>query len=831
MFAAALVVAVGASHDAQALALPAGFSTVEQVAGLDVPTALAYAPDGRLFVAEKAGRVLVVDQGGRLQSAPVIDIRDHVNSYWDRGLLGLAVDADFATNHFLYLAYTYESNALNPSGPKTSRLTRITVTGDNRAADLEAPETVIVGSVSQAPCPAPHDTVDCIPSEGPSHSIGTVRSDPDGTLWLGSGDAASFDGVDPTALRTYDERSFAGKLLHVDREGRGLPGHPFCPQESDLTKVCTKLYAKGFRNPFRFQLRPSGGPIVGDVGWESREELDLTRPGRSYGWPCYEGAARTPGYEDLDACAAQYAAGPSAHDPPAHDYPHAPDAAIVPGPRYEAGEYPASYRGAWFFLDYAQGLMWTMRTDDGSTVSGVKRFATGVDGAVDLERAPNGDLVYASAYDESGGGSVQRIVYGDNRQPVAIASATPSQGVAPLTVTLGAEGSADPDGEPLTYEWDVESDGTVDATGPSVSHTYAAGAHTATLRVEDPRGLRASSHVEVLADESPPTVSLLAPVAGSSFRYGRPIELRGTGADRQDGVLDDRALHWRITIHHGAHTHVVEADRTGRELSFTPPLGHDADSFLEFRLTARDSAGLETARTVIVRPETVDLRLESSPPGAVLSYAGTDVTAPAVRPAAVGFRTTVSAPETLDQGNRRFAFDHWSDGGARLHDIAIPAVGGTLRASYRLVQDLAPPATRPPSAVPALPPGAVGPIELDDPIVARSGRRLRGRVRGVSGRVRVDVALRSRRGGRGCRWWNRSLGRLSAAPRRCDRSVWMKARVDAGGRWRLDLRGRARPGRYVVVTRVRTASARPRLLARATSGVRIARGARTPRTP
>ena len=140
---------------------------------------------------------------------------------------------------------------------------------------------------------------------------------------------------------------------------------------------------------------------------------------------------------------------------------------------------------------------------------------------------------------------------------------------------------------------------------------------------------------------------------------------------------------------------MVEADRTGREHSFTPPLGHDADSFLEIRLTARDSAGLETARTVMVRPETVGLCLESSPPGAVLSYAGTEVTAPAVRSAAVGFRTTVSAPDVLEQGGRRFAFDHWSDGGARLHDIAIPAVGGTLRASYRRARRPVRPCRRP----------------------------------------------------------------------------------------------------------------------------------------
>ena len=199
---------------------------------------------------------------------------------------------------------------------------------------------------------------------------------------------------------------------------------------------------------------------------------------------------------------------------------------------------------------------------------------------------------------------------------MARGSATPSSGVAPLAVTLGAGGSTDPDGEALTYEWDFESDGSPDATGASVRHTYPRGAHTATLTVRDARGLADSDTTEVLVDESRPTATVLAPAAGSRYRIGRPIVLEGAGADAQDGALGDAALHWRITIHHGSHTHLVEADRTGHRISFTPPADHDADSSLEFRLTARDSARLESSDVRTMQPETIRLRLESSPPGA-----------------------------------------------------------------------------------------------------------------------------------------------------------------------------------------------------------------------
>src|SRR5204863_6493168 len=99
------------------------------------------------------------------------------------------------------------------------------------------------------------------------HTIGTVRADPDGSLWVGTGDASSYSSVDPLALHSQDENSLRGKVLHVDREGRGLPGHPFCPGDANLDHACTKVYAKGFRNPFRFALRPGAGPVLGDVGW------------------------------------------------------------------------------------------------------------------------------------------------------------------------------------------------------------------------------------------------------------------------------------------------------------------------------------------------------------------------------------------------------------------------------------------------------------------------------------------------------------------------------------------------------------------------------------
>jgi glucose/arabinose dehydrogenase len=812
-----LLVLLSAPAAARAeLSLPEGFSEVTVAEGLSDPTALAYAPDGRMFIAEKSGRVRVVRPDGSLATAPVIDISGHVAAQGDRGLLGIAVDSEFATNGFVYLLYTYDEDPGRPAAEKTSRLTRIKVLADNTVADpLMTPETVLLGKTGHAPCPAPANASDCIPSSSDSHSIGTVRADPDGTLWVGSGDGAQYCCMDPTALRTFDERSLSGKILHVDREGRGLPGHSFCPDEADLTMVCTKLYAKGFRNPFRFQLRPGTTPVAGDVGWDTSEELDLVEPGHSYGWPCYEGPNRTPHYEELAECRAQYASDPPSQTPPVYHYerPYGVGGAIVAGPQYTGTRYPAAYRGAWFFGDYAQGWLKTYDLVDGKPAN-VRTFAaTGFTG-VDLEITPEGDLVFVNFGDGSAkSGSVRRIVFG-NAPPPATAHATPSSGSSPLTVELSADVSVDPDGDAVSYTWDFDNDGSTDADTRTASHVYTtSGVHTPRLTVRDARGLASSDTVPILVDEAPPVAKIDAPVDGSHFRHGMALPLRGSAHDALDGDLSGGALRWRIVLHHGNHIHLVASGLPGAEQSFIPAGDHDADSYYEIEFTATDSAGQEDTQTVVIRPETIALTLASSPPGVTLSYSARAYVAPVTLTSAIGFRTSVSAPETVTVGGRGYRFDSWSDGGARSHPFVVPTGDRTLTARYRTAGGA--PAVPPGSAAEVLGSPATGPTVRPPPPrprlrVDRPGRRTRtlaGEVTGAGARPRVLIALRTVRSGGRCRRWSADRGRLAGLSRGCAAGhTWMRAAVTRTGasawRWKVGLRGTPRAGRYVVATRV-----------------------------
>jgi glucose/arabinose dehydrogenase len=137
---------------ATAATLPTGFEERTVASGLTAPSAVAWTPDGRMLIAEKGGKVRILTAAGALVAKPLIDISSHVHTSGDRGLLGLAVDSSFASNHFLYLLYTYDASASHATGPKSSRLTRVTVNADYSGT---SGETILLGSHPTQPCPAP----------------------------------------------------------------------------------------------------------------------------------------------------------------------------------------------------------------------------------------------------------------------------------------------------------------------------------------------------------------------------------------------------------------------------------------------------------------------------------------------------------------------------------------------------------------------------------------------------------------------------------------------------------------------------------------------------
>jgi len=388
-----------------ATTLPANFSQQTVVAGLNTPTGFIWLPDGRMLVTEKPGKVRVVKNGALLPT-PLIDLTGKVNDYWDHGLLGMAADPNFATNGYLYLLYTYEDNAANYNGPKTGRLARYTVAGDTAAA---ASEQVILGTMVGAGCDIFPMGTDCMPSENPSHSVGSVRFAPDGTLWTTEGDGASFNVVDTDALRSQNLDSLSGKLLHITTSGQGISTNPFW--DANAAHNRSKVWAYGFRNPFRWNFRAgTATPYIGDVGWSTWEEINVAGAGKNYGWPCYEGEAQQAGYApttdplqgNAPVCQNLYNKGIAAVQFGLATWGHVDNgvtvgSAAVGGAFYTGTSYPAQYQGAYFYADYGRSDIRTVTVDANNVATGSPQiFATGADGPTDLAMGADGNLYYAA---------------------------------------------------------------------------------------------------------------------------------------------------------------------------------------------------------------------------------------------------------------------------------------------------------------------------------------------------------------------------------------------------------------------------------------------------
>src|SRR5262249_31999001 len=253
-------------------------------------TNFVYLPGGRILAINKTGQVRQGTFGGPPWATVNVSFLNQINSAVDRGLVGLDLAPDYAGSGSLYLYYDYNRDHCAPvDGPGAKntvggRLSRFTA--DNPASPSAlSNETPILDHLPAFSAYGLHNDE--------THTVGTVLVAPDGTLFVGNGDAGSYDptvdgyGYDPTAFLAQSVDSPRGKIFHIDQNGNGLGSNPFF--NGDPTAWRSKVYAYGFRNPFRFAIKPGTSTIyVGDVGSGSYEEIDVIHGGENFGWPCYE---------------------------------------------------------------------------------------------------------------------------------------------------------------------------------------------------------------------------------------------------------------------------------------------------------------------------------------------------------------------------------------------------------------------------------------------------------------------------------------------------------------------------------------------------------------
>lgn len=555
---------------------------------------LTFAPDGRIFVWQKNGVVRII-KNGTLLSQSFIDIAARVNTAGDRGLVGLALDPNFASNGYVYLLYVYE-NAGNSgdSGPKTARLTRVQANPSNPDVALPNSEVIILGQQGIAPCSQYPEGTDCMASDAIAHTVGTVRFGPDGKLYVGMGDGGSPFFPDPLALRAQDLKTYNGKILRINADGTAPSDNPF--YDGNPNSIRSKIYSHGLRSPYRFSIHPTTGEVtIGEVGLSKWEEVNRGR-GKNFGWPCYEGAGKQTTFQSTfpNECAAVLA---SAVTPPLYTYSHnGAGAAIVGGPVYTATQFPTQYQGNYFFADYVNNFIRRIIFDANNNVANVVDFATNLTTPVSLELGPEGALYYVALTS----GQVRRIRY-TGTTPVAVATATRPDPAQPYTVVFSSNGSNDPGGSVLTYLWEF-GDGTTSSTA-NPTHTYIATGFstvTAKLTITNLQGIAATSQVDVIIGSRPPVATILSPADGVAVNVGKTVSFQGSATDA-DEILPASALTWNVLLHHNEHIH-PGLTLTGTGGSFVIENHGTAGDvyYYEIVLTATDSAGLKDTKSVRV---------------------------------------------------------------------------------------------------------------------------------------------------------------------------------------------------------------------------------------
>ena len=591
-----LFICLGLSVLAQTFTDP-GFSTEVLVNVAKFQTVgFAFAPDGRIFVWEKPGIVKIVKNGVRLPT-PFIDIAIRVNEVGDRGLIGLALDPNFSTNRFVYLLYVYEPNGggADTAAPKTARLTRVQADPANPDVALPNSEVVLMGKIGTAPCGNSPVGADCMGSDSTAHTVGTVKFGIDGKIYVGMGDGASFDFADQLSFRAQDLNTYNGKILRINPDGTAPGDNPFF--DGNPNSVKSKVYAYGLRSPYRFTHKPGTGELyIGDVGSSHFEEINRGR-GANFGWPCYEGTITNQGFQT--AFPSQCAAIPaSAITQPIHNYVNNGGAAIVGGTFYSATNYPVKYRGSLFFADYVQGFIQRIVFDANNNVSSVQSFATNINSPVHLEQGPDGLLYYLSIV----GGEIRRIKF-SGTAPSAAASMTRPSVTDPYTIVFSSNGSSDPAGSALTYQWDFGD--AITSTIANPTHTYVTtGVKTfvAKLTVTNAQGLTASSSVNVVVGSRAPVATITSPANGITPNAGATVTFTGTASD-PDESLPASAMKWSVLLHHNTHIH-PGVTATGASGSFVVENHAVAGEtfFYEIVLTVTDSAGVTDVKRVNVNP-------------------------------------------------------------------------------------------------------------------------------------------------------------------------------------------------------------------------------------
>jgi glucose/arabinose dehydrogenase len=338
------------------------------VGGLQTPVAFARHPGDPAvwYVAQQNGVIWVIRNGVRVP-APFANLSGLISTGGERGLLGLAFPANYATTGWFFVYYTAGGASPHPAGSSVvSRFTRSAANPDvaEGTSRLDLQWTTALRYILMRD------------QNTSNHNGGCLAFGPDGYLYVSVGDSGG--GGDPLNS-AQDRLSLRGKILRIDvnvlpSNATGItipPDNPFL--DGVPVTAWPEVWAFGLRNPWKFSfdnpaLGGTGAMLIGDVGQNAREEIDFQpagQGGRNYGWANREGAipfdpARPVAYQPLV--------------PPIHDYDRNSGASVTGGYVYRGSRRP-SERGRYFFADFISGRVWSFLLSGGTASNLVEHTA------------------------------------------------------------------------------------------------------------------------------------------------------------------------------------------------------------------------------------------------------------------------------------------------------------------------------------------------------------------------------------------------------------------------------------------------------------------------
>ncbi|PJJ62421.1 ThuA domain-containing protein [Compostimonas suwonensis] len=556
------------------------------------PMAMDIAPDGSVFYAERNGRVQRIDPVS-LDRNTALTL--NVTTGNEDGLLGIALDPDFATNGWVYVYWA--PNTVTPQDGPHNRVSRYTYNTGTKTFDPASEKVVLKVTTQRNTC---------------CHAGGDMLFDNDDNLVLALGDNSNpfeSDGYAPIDERAgrqdYDsQRSSAntndlrGKVLKIHPEDDGtytIPeGNLFDEADDTADKTRPEIFAMGFRNPFRIGLDPyTNNILVADYGPDAGSANPNRGPGGTvewnildepgnYGWPlcvgikCYKDF----NFETQVSGAEFNPAAPVNNSPNNTGLTNLPPV-IVPewwtengttalypeignsgapmgGPVYQYDpdldsdtKWPEYWDGKAIFAEWNSGRMFSFQlNEDGpaderhSKIQDINRIlpdifdpSKGFNKSMDFEFGPDGALYVIDWGSDFGGNTANSGIYRvdyvqANPSPIARASANVTDGPGPsLEVQFSSEGTRHPVGVPYTIEWDF-GDGTPRSTEQDPIHTYTQnGVYTAKLTATDEDGKTAIANVQIVVGNALPTVSIEFPENGGFFTWGDDVAYKVTVTD------------------------------------------------------------------------------------------------------------------------------------------------------------------------------------------------------------------------------------------------------------------------------------------------------------